>query len=94
VIQQNSKNPALRCNSAILDGEIVILDDKTGKPSFQKHQKRMNRDNKREIEILSIQMPATYFLFDILYLDGKNLQGQTFLERRQILSEILKKITY
>ncbi|MDX1373297.1 MAG: ATP-dependent DNA ligase, partial [Nitrososphaeraceae archaeon] len=78
-----------RCNSAILDGEIVILDNKTGKPSFQNHQKRMNRDNKKEIEILSVQIPATYFLFDILYLDGKDLQDHSFLERRKILSEIV-----
>lgn len=77
--------------SVILDGEIVVLDNKTGLPSFQNHQRRMNVDYGREIGILSRQMPATYYFFDILYLDGKNLQDLPFLERRLILSETIKE---
>jgi bifunctional non-homologous end joining protein LigD len=81
---------AIKCKeSAILDGEIVVLDKKTGIPSFQNHQRRMNIDSSREIEILSKELPATYYLFDILYLDKKNLQGLSFLERRKILSEVI-----
>ena len=82
----------IKCEtSAILDGEIVVLDNKTGLPSFQNHQKRMNVDSKREIETLSKQIPATYYIFDILYIDGKNLQDLPFLERRIILSETIKE---
>ena len=51
----------------------------------------MNVDYGREIGILSRQIPATYYLFDILYLDEKNLQDLPFLERRLILSEIIKE---
>ncbi|MGE5862886.1 MAG: DNA ligase D, partial [Nitrososphaerales archaeon] len=79
--------------SVILDGEIVVLDNKTGLPSFQNHQKRMNVDSDREIEILSKQIPATYYFFDILYINGKNLQDLPFLERRLILSETIKENT-
>ncbi|MGE3859260.1 MAG: DNA ligase D [Nitrososphaeraceae archaeon] len=82
----------IKCEtSAILDGEIVVLDTKTGLPSFQNHQKRMNVDSKREIETLSKQIPATYYFFDILYIDGMNLQDLPFLERRKILSETIKE---
>jgi bifunctional non-homologous end joining protein LigD len=74
----------------------VLLDKKTGMPSFQDHQRRMNVDNSREIEILSAEMPVTYYLlyylFDILYLDGRNLQALPLLERRRILSKIVKKV--
>jgi bifunctional non-homologous end joining protein LigD len=77
--------------SVILDGEIIVLDNKTGLPSFQNHQRRMNVDYGREIGILSRQIPATYYFFDILYLDEKNLQDLPFLERRLILSEIIKE---
>ena len=80
----------IKCKeSAILDGEIVVLGKKTGIPSFQNHQRRMNIDFSREIEILSKELPATYYFFDILYLDKKNLQDLPFLERRKILSEVI-----
>jgi bifunctional non-homologous end joining protein LigD len=83
---------ALKCKeSAILDGEIVVSDKKNGIPNFQDHQRRMNIDNIKEIEILSRQIPATYYFFDILYLDGRNLQSLSFLERRRLLSEIIEE---
>jgi bifunctional non-homologous end joining protein LigD len=88
----NSISSAIKCKeSAILDGEIVVTDKKNGIPNFQDHQRRMNIDNSKEIEILSRQIPATYYFFDILYLDGKNLQSLSFLERRRILSETIEK---
>ena len=87
----SSSQSDIKCEkSAILDGEIVVLDKKTGIPSFQNHQRRMNIDSTRDIEIFSRQLPATYYLFDILYLDGRNLQALPFLERRKILSEVVR----
>jgi bifunctional non-homologous end joining protein LigD len=82
---------AIKCQeSIILDGEIVVL-DKDGNPSFQNHQRRINVDYKRDIEKLSQEIPATYYIFDILYLDGKNLQNLDFLQRRSMLSKVLNK---
>jgi bifunctional non-homologous end joining protein LigD len=79
----------IKCKECvILDGEIVVL-DKEGFPDFQHHQKRMNIDYNREIEFLSKQFPATYYVFDILYLDGNNLQNLELLERRRILTNIV-----
>jgi bifunctional non-homologous end joining protein LigD len=75
-------------NSTIIDGEIVVL-DKNGVPNFQGHQRRMNIQNNREIEILSKEIPATYYVFDILYHNGKDIKRSSYLERRQILSQIL-----
>jgi bifunctional non-homologous end joining protein LigD len=82
---------AIRCReSIILDGEIVVL-DKKGMPSFQNHQRRMNVDYKTDIENLSQEIPATYYIFDILYLDGKNMQNLAFLQRRNVLSNVVNK---
>jgi bifunctional non-homologous end joining protein LigD len=53
----------------------------------------MNLDHERDIENLSRQIPATYYLFDILYLDGTNVQNLSFLERRKILSQIVNENT-
>ena len=81
---------AINCReSVILDGEIVVLDEK-GYPNFQNHQRRMNVDSPKEIATLAKQIPATYYLFDILYLDGKNLQSLPFVDRRQILSDVIR----
>lgn len=81
----------VRCKSAVLDGEIVVLDNKTGLPSFQNHQRRINLDHESNIENLSRQLPASYYLFDILYLDGTDVQNLSFLQRRNILSRIVNE---
>jgi bifunctional non-homologous end joining protein LigD len=81
---------AIQCeNSVVLDGEIVVLDSE-GVPDFQRHQKRMNVDSQKDIEALSKSSPATYFVFDILHLDGRNLKQLEFIERRALLSKVLK----
>jgi bifunctional non-homologous end joining protein LigD len=49
----------------------------------------MNVDAIKDIEKLSDKMPATYYLFDILYIDGRNLQSLSFLERRKNLSDVI-----
>jgi bifunctional non-homologous end joining protein LigD len=91
-ILSSSSSLVIKCKeSVVLDGEIVVLDRKNGIPSFQSHQRRMNVDSIREIEYLSKEIPATYYFFDILYLDGINLQSHPFLERRQILSQVISK---
>ena len=51
----------------------------------------MNVDSIKNIEILSELYPAVYFVFDILYLDNKNLMQLTFTERRKILVDLVKK---
>ncbi|MFL6487462.1 MAG: DNA ligase D [Nitrososphaera sp.] len=88
LINGNNNNNSLKFKeSIILDGEIVVLNQR-GLPDFQKHQKRMNVESAAEIRDLSRNIPATYYIFDILYLDGRNLQGLTLLERRKILSDV------
>jgi len=74
----------------ILDGEIVVLDS-NGYPDFQNHQKRMNIDSPKSIEILSELYPAVYYVFDILYLDNNDLMQLPFAERRKILIDLVKK---
>jgi len=80
---------AINCKeSAILDGEIVVLNEK-GFPDFQEHQRRMNVDHSKDIERLAKEIPSTYYFFDILYIDGRNVQTLPFVERRQILSNVV-----
>ena len=70
----------------ILDGEIVILDN-DGYPDFQNHQKRMNVDSIKSIEILSEHYPAVYYVFDILCLDNNNLMQITICRKKKDTSQ-------
>src|SRR5215208_1915293 len=76
--------------SIVLDGEIVVL-NKDGIPDFQMHQKRMNVESQREIEFLSNEIPATYFVFDILYIDSRNVEELQLSDRRKILESVIAK---
>jgi bifunctional non-homologous end joining protein LigD len=77
-------------NSVVLDGEIVVL-NKEGVPDFQLHQGRMNVDDKRQIARQSSASPATYYVFDIIYLDGMNLEELDLVERHEILSRAITR---
>lgn len=67
-------------HDAVLDGEIVAL-DKDGKPSFQ-YLQDYEKNPKREL---------VYYVFDVLFLDGIDLQNNPLWERKKILSEIIPK---
>ena len=85
----NSLKSVTKCKeSVILDGEIVVL-NKEGYPDFGSHKERMSVNSDREINRLSKILPATYYLFDILHLDGNNLQNRGYLDRRRILNEVI-----
>jgi len=67
-------------HNAVLDGEIVLLDEK-GKPSFQKLQHY--EDN--------IHLPLVYYVFDILFLDKKDVRHLPLLQRKKLLQKLLSK---
>ncbi|SRR5260221_2797620 len=64
--------------STILDGEIVALDAE-GIPRFQLLQQWQKRPT----------APVVYFLFDLLWCDGRDLTGKTVLQRRKRLRRSL-----
>jgi bifunctional non-homologous end joining protein LigD len=68
--------PALAGRPAVLDGEIVAL-DQDGRPDFELLQ---NRTRHRQ--------PVHYFAFDVLWLDGDSLLNVPFMQRRQLLEEL------
>lgn len=66
--------------NAVLDGEIVVLNEE-GKPDFQKLQ---HYDQFRDY-------PLIYYVFDLLELNGKKLYNFPLIERKNLLKEIVKK---
>ena len=65
-------------HNAVFDGEVVVLDDK-GKADFQLLQ-NYRRTGKGNI---------FYFIFDLIYLDGKDLRQVALIKRKEILANIL-----
>ena len=73
---------------AILDGEIVALDER-GVPSFQKLQPRMHQRDESELRRLRKSTPVIYEVFDVLWLDGEWVTRKPLRERQRLLDEVL-----
>ncbi len=76
-------HPDVGGHKAILDGEIVVM--REGRPSFMGLQDREHASSPFTIRLRSKESPATYVVFDILYLDGKDLVALPLMERKEIL---------
>src|SRR5690606_23163076 len=74
--------------SAVLDGEIVALDD-SGRPDFGHLQQRFNLTRASEIARARRAAPVHLMLFDVLEVDGASTVGETYDRRREILREHL-----
>lgn len=73
----------LGVDSAILDGEAVVLDER-GAADFGALQKALGgRGGKR------FASEARLYAFDLLYLNGHDLREQPLSERREMLADVL-----
>ena len=79
---------SLPYRSLVLDGEVVVLAD-DGRPSFSRLAKRARLSRASEIRTAALQHPATYFVFDLLELDGYDLRGLPLSERKELLSRVV-----
>jgi len=68
----------LNVSSAILDGEIVIVDAQ-GRSSFQKLQRAMGK---------SVTTGFVYEVFDLIYLDGFDLTRVPLKKRKALLKDL------
>jgi bifunctional non-homologous end joining protein LigD len=72
----------LKVESAILDGEVVVLSP-DGQSSFAQLQAAFDE---------GASHPLTYFVFDLLHLNGHNLRHEPLAERKQILAQMLDSL--
>jgi bifunctional non-homologous end joining protein LigD len=75
-----SQVQALPVDSAVLDGEVVVLAE-NGTTSFADLQAAFQEGEKK---------PLTYFVFDLLHLNGHNLRGLPLVERKEVLASVLE----
>ena len=79
----------LMCDDCILEAEVVAINLDTG--NFLPFQELMHRRRKYKIEKAVTDYPITVNFFDVLYYDGNKTMESPYLERRKILTKIIKE---
>jgi DNA ligase D-like protein (predicted ligase)/DNA ligase D-like protein (predicted 3'-phosphoesterase) len=73
----------------VLDGEIIVMKD--GKADFATLIKRSQNTKAGDIDYLARKFPATYIVFDILEIEGKELLDIPLMERKRILENSVRE---
>jgi bifunctional non-homologous end joining protein LigD len=77
----------LGSHAVVLDGEIVALGP-DGVPRFEQLQNRIGLNGDAEVRRKMKEVPVYYMAYDLLYLDGRNLTGLPYAERRRRLGQL------
>jgi bifunctional non-homologous end joining protein LigD len=78
---------ALGAVEAVLDGEVVALDD-DGRPRFERLQPRIHVSAPAKARQLAATNPVVVMLFDVLWLEGHATLALPYRERRQLLERL------
>jgi len=82
-------NNYVNAEDAILEAECVAIDPDTGE--MRSFQELMHRRRKYGIGKAMEEYPISLFMFDALYVDGKDLTLKPYPVRRHALEEIIKE---
>jgi bifunctional non-homologous end joining protein LigD len=74
----------LGSRDAVLDGELVAFDE-NGSPSFERLQQRIHQSDEKVVRRRMKSHPVTYVVFDLLYLEGRDLIDEPYRRRRELL---------
>jgi bifunctional non-homologous end joining protein LigD len=72
-------------HDAVLDGELVVF-DADGRPDRERLARRDKPGSDSAIRRRAHEYPATYVIFDLLFLDGEDLVGAPYKRRRELLA--------
>lgn len=72
----------------VLDGELVVW--RQGHIDFAALQQRL-RPAQSQTRALSLALPATYAVFDILAIDGQDTRSKPYTVRRALLEKLLTR---
>lgn len=81
-------SPPLAGRTAVLDGEIVALRADDGRPDFGLLQQRMHIEDAELARMRSRAVPAVCFVFDLLWLGGRDMMRESYIDRRSALSHL------
>ena len=78
----------IKAKNAVLDGEVVALDEQ-GRASFSLMQQRTGiRKGGRRVGARR-ELQIVYYIFDLLYVDGFDLRRVQLEQRKQVLAQII-----
>jgi bifunctional non-homologous end joining protein LigD len=78
----------VKAGTAVLDGEVVALDDQ-GRASFSLMQQRTGFKSHGRRGAGRSDLPIVYYVFDLIYLDGYDLRRVSLEDRKQALARII-----
>ena len=79
----------VKAKDAILEAECVAIDPDTGE--MRPFQELMHRRRKYGVEKAMEEYPVSLFMFDALYVNGKDLTPKPYPIRRQTLEEAIEE---
>lgn len=79
---------ALPVDGVLLDGEVVVLDSR-GQPSFALLQRRGRISRPIDVRRAAVELPATFFGFDLLAFEDFDLRPLPLVERKRLLRRLL-----
>jgi len=79
---------SIKAGNAVLDGEIVVLDDQ-GRASFSLMQQRTGIRKGGRRTGARRELQVVYYVFDLIYLDGYDLRRVALEQRKQVLAQII-----
>jgi len=78
----------IKADKIILDSEAIGIEE--GMQKMANFQTTMTRRRKHEIAETAAKVSISFYVFDILFCDGKNLMGEKYVNRRKILEKVVK----
>ena len=74
---------------AVLDGEIIAFGT-NGAPSFSWLQRRFGLTDRAEVERARREAPASYLVFDVLSVNGRDCRSLPYRQRRELLDALVE----
>src|SRR5918999_144495 len=82
---------ALPADEVIIDGEVVVLDPQ-GLPKFALLQQRGGLQSPIDVKRMAVELPATFFAFDMMAYEDLDLRGLPLERRKTLLAQVVPKL--
>src|SRR5918999_6441017 len=82
---------ALPADEVIIDGEVVVLDPQ-GLPRFALLQQRGGLQSPIDVKRMAVELPATFFAFDMMAYEDLDLRGLPLERRKTLLAQVVPKL--
>jgi DNA ligase-1 len=78
----------IRARDAIFEGEALAYNPLS--EEYLPFQQTMRRRRKHGVEETAAELPLRLFAFDVLWVDGVNVTGRAYAERREVLGGLIE----